>query len=1055
MRRNAISSLLLFSIIAYAALPAGAATLSASLTINSGVTLNTFAPISIFGNNLGYWNSKSDVLTTQAKIEGAGNFCIRYPGGSSSDDFHWNGTGSYDSHQHWVSDNTTYTSGFEGREKYRGTTSSYGSPSLMMDGNTSTAWLSNSDTNFPNAQWVYVDLGSNQAPNSVTIVWGDPYATQFTVQYWSTSASNQWSPYNFGSDSWLNTSSVGVTGNGGTQGVTFTPVTTRYLRILLTASSVSPEQYSIAEWTVFSGAAQVSKNVSTVTGSTPDQTWCVASSTDVANTLNYFPSFDFESYMSVMRSMNPPGIPVITVNVGTGTPQESAAWVHYANVVKGYGIKYWQVGNETEGSWETGGPINAQDYVRRYIEYYDAMKAADPSIIVTGPVAGGLLDASDLYDGKSIMQDFISLLHAQGKDSYIEALDFHWYPNYGNYTEAAAMAGVTLMDSYPATIQSWLSGVANASTIPVMMTEFNVDPGDEHFQVILPEGMWVADALGRFIKGFGNRGFTNLWGALGGSSAVVSLTGGGLSYLQTETNAYQYQERPSYWAEKLMTNAWSISGDASTHALVSATSNQTLLPAYADYRPDGVLSLMVVNKDSANSYATTVNLGSFMPNGSANGWRFDSSNYAWTTASLPYHASPDTAPTTFTQTGVASSFPVTFGPYSITVFQFTNSLLFTNTPTSTPTITMTPTPTATIHYGPVTLIDDFENSSREGTPPLRVCLWGGTWGISIDPTSAITVAYGSPGADGTNRSAHVTGVIGATPTPGWSNYVVQLYSGWPAPSFDASGNGLAGIRFWFYGDGAAYRVCATSAGVTDYNYYGFNFTAPAGTWTLYQIPFSSMTRQAGWGSQMGLSTTYGATDFTGVMYKTQGAGGAFDYKVDQLGFYDATAGTPVPTATFSRTPTVTPTYTVTLTATLTFTDTPTLSPTPTGSATATPTVSNTPTATWTTTVTATLTPTPTPTLSAVRQPVLWPNPVQIGDEVQLLVNPSIAGSVRVRCYTPSHRRVSEQSWELAAEETKLTMGLKDEDGKPFANGLYYLMVDTPNVKSILKLLVLR
>ena len=35
------------------------------------------------------------------------------------------------------------------------------------------------------------------------------------------------------------------------------------------------------------------------------------------------------------------------------------------------------------------------------------------------------------------------------------------------------------------------------------------------------------------------------------------------------------------------------------------------------------------------------------------------------------------------------------------------------------------------------------------------------------------------------------------------------------------------------------------------------------------------------------------------------------------------------------------------------------------------------------------------------------------------------------------------------------MGLKDEDGKPFANGLYYLMVDTPNGKSILKLLVLR
>lgn len=1060
MRRNALSVLLFFSISSFVALSAGAATLTASLTVNAGVTLNTFAPISIFGNNLGYWNAKSDVLATQTKIEAAGNFCIRYPGGSSSDDYHWNGSGSYDSNQHWVSDDVAYQPGFAGYEMHRGTSSSYGTPSFLMDGNTSTAWLSNADTNFPNAQWVYVDLGSNQTPNAVTIVWGDPYATQFTVQYWPLSSTNQWSPYNHTSNDWFNTTAANVVGAGGTQGVTFSQVTSRYLRILLTASSVSPAQYSIAEWTVFNGATQVSKNVSTVTGSTPDQTLCVASSTDVANTLNYFPDFDFESYMAVMRSMNPPGIPVITINFGTGTPQEAAAWVHYAHA-KGYGIKYWQIGNETEGTWETGGPINAQDYVRRYIEFYDAMKAEDPSIIVTGPVAGGLLDAANLYDGKTVTQDFISLLHTQGKDAYINALDFHWYPNYGNYTEATALASVTLMDNYPATIQSWLSGVTNASAIPVMMTEFNVDPGDEHFQVILPEGMWVADALGRFIKGFGNRGFTNLWGALGGSSAVVSLTGGGLSYLQTEVNANQYQERPSYWAEKLMTNQWTIPGDSTSHALVSSVSSQSLLPAYADYRPDGVLSLMVVNKDPGNSYATTVNLGAFTPNGTANAWRFDSSNYAWTTASLPYHAAPDTAPTTFTQAGVASSFPMTFGPYSITVLQFTNASYPTNTPTSTPTITVTPTPTATVHYGPVTLIDDFENPAREGLPPIRACLWGGPWTTAIATNSSITISYGSPGANGTNRSARASGVIGVSPTPGWSDFSVQLYSGWPVPSFNASGNGLAGLQFWFYGDGATYRVCMTSTAVTDYNFYGIVFTPPAGTWSFYQVPFSSMTRQAGWGSQTGLPPTFPATDATGVQFSTQGSPGAFDYRVDQLEFFDATAGSPVPTATKTRTgtptmtPTVTPTLTETLSPTLTPTETQTLSPTPTGSATATFTASNTSTPTWTTTITATPTSTPTPTLSAGRQPVLWPNPVRDGDEVQLIVNPSIAGRTRVRCFTMSYRLAADQTWDLMAEETKLTVVLRDSGGKTFANGLYYLMVDTPNGKSILKLLVLR
>jgi hypothetical protein len=359
------------------------------------------------------------------------------------------------------------------------------------------------------------------------------------------------------------------------------------------------------------------------------------------------------------------------------------------------------------------------------------------------------------------------------------------------------------------------------------------------------------------------------------------------------------------------------------------------------------------------------------------------------------------------------------------------------------------------------MIDDFENSAREGTPPTRVCLWGGPWGISVDASSAITVVYGSPGAFGTNRSVRVTGVIGVTPTPGWSNFDVQLQSGWPPPTFNASGNSLVGIQFWFYGDGATYRVCAMSAAVTDFNYYGFNINPPAGVWTFIQIPFSSMTRQAGWGSQTGLPATYPATDFTGVMYKTQGSGGAFDYRVDQLAFYDGTVGSPVPTSTktwtptLTLTPTVTTTPTETLSPTPTLTETQTLSPTPTGSATATFTASNTSTPTWTTTITATPTATVTPEPSLGGKPVLWPNPVQNGDEVQLILNSSIAGKAHVTCYTSSFRRVGEQSWNLAVGEAKRMVALKDDDGKPFANGLYYLIVEGPDGKWTLKFLVLR
>ena len=162
------------------------------------------------------------------------------------------------------------------------------------------------------------------------------------------------------------------------------------------------------------------------------QSATTASSTDPANAPVSPPwsGFDFKLFMTYVHSFKPAAEPVLTVNVGTGTPQEAAAWVHYANVVKGYGVKYWQIGNEMEGDWETGGPLNAQDYVRRYVEYHDAMTAEDSSIVVLGPVSGGINEPSNLPDGNTFIQDFISLLPAGQQSKYIGGIDFHWYPTY-------------------------------------------------------------------------------------------------------------------------------------------------------------------------------------------------------------------------------------------------------------------------------------------------------------------------------------------------------------------------------------------------------------------------------------------------------------------------------------------------------------------------------------------------------------------------------------------------------------------------------------------------
>ncbi len=92
--------------------------------------------------------------------------------------------------------------------------------------------------------------------------------------------------------------------------------------------------------------------------------------------------------------------PHITVNTGTGTPEEAAAWVEFCNGdpstpmgrlraemgdVEPYHVHYWEVGNEIYGHWQ-GGYHGAEENARQFVAFAQAMRAVDPTIelIATG-----------------------------------------------------------------------------------------------------------------------------------------------------------------------------------------------------------------------------------------------------------------------------------------------------------------------------------------------------------------------------------------------------------------------------------------------------------------------------------------------------------------------------------------------------------------------------------------------------------------------------------------------------------------------------------------------
>jgi hypothetical protein len=656
--------------------PARIEAVSTVISVDAAATVNTFRPADVFGVNLVPYVDRADYAQVAAKQQAAGGVMMRYPSGIAND-FHWNGTGRFDAHGWWTPDRSQYSPGFQGFQSHRGTTSHYGRPSLVTDGKPETCWLSLADAAAPEAQWVYVDLGGVKTADAVSILWGTPWATRFTVQYWRPTAANQWAPYAHTADEWTNTTADRVAGDGGFQRVAFQPVASRYFRLLLSASSAKPAQYAIAEFGVLNGTNQLTTNTHTMSLDKadgmwkPDQSWTVASSADPACAKEQTFSFDFESFMAHVRKLSPRASPILTINCGGATPQEAAAWVHYANRVRRYGIKYWEIGNEMNGSWETGGPLSAGEYARRYLAFYDAMKTEDPGIVIAGPGASDAAAVSGDYDGKTYLEAFVDRLALAGRAGCAEAIDFHWYPFFMNDNRRTTWDTVTQMSALPARMDQWFLHHPQRSTVPLWLSEFNSGAGTP-FSTSIENGLWLANTLGEYLRAFGSRGLASYWTVLHPANASLNLAGGDQSFFQLEKNAWQYQERPVYWAMWLMAAHWAIPGDASVHRLVRASCDPPRLSVYANLRPDGSLALLVLNRDLVETCRTRLELRGFSPANQARRWTFDASHYAWSTNAPPYHADPDRAPARDELKGIGPVFKHAFPPGSITVLEFTD-----------------------------------------------------------------------------------------------------------------------------------------------------------------------------------------------------------------------------------------------------------------------------------------------------------------------------------------------------------------------------------------------
>jgi hypothetical protein len=386
------------------------------------------------------------------------------------------------------------------------------------------------------------------------------------------------------------------------------------------------------------------------------------------------PGAGFDAFMGVAKAVG--AAPIITVNYGSNTagnaggdPAFAASWVRYANIVKGYGVKYWEIGNEIYGngeygsSWETDlhAAHDPTTYGKNVALFAAAMKAVDPSIKI-----GVVLAAPGNWpDGQS--PDWNTNVLAQC-GSVIDFVSVHWYPqNPGGESDSAllaapqnAAAGIAAMANKLKSLISQFGG-ANAANIQILLTETNSvssNPGKQTLSVV--NALFIADDLLTWLE----NGVTNVdvWDLHNGASPGNVSSGlygsasfGDYGVLSNGTSGEPAANTPfpTHYGLQMLAKL-GRPGDA----LVSALSSNGLLATHAVQQANGSLALILINKDPGNTINANVTLSGFNPSG----------------AGVVYSYSPSSSGVTSTSmSGLGTSFTIAAAPYALTTIVLAGS----------------------------------------------------------------------------------------------------------------------------------------------------------------------------------------------------------------------------------------------------------------------------------------------------------------------------------------------------------------------------------------------
>lgn len=401
-------------------------------------------------------------------------------------------------------------------------------------------------------------------------------------------------------------------------------------------------------------------------------------------TNNWTWATSFGNFCHVATNANIKAQVYVTVNYGSGTAEEAAAWVRHANVTNNLGFKYWEIGNENYGTWERDTnefSNHAYTYAVRATNYFAQMKAADPTIKIGMPVVTGEESYNNGYSDHPAFNPRTGQTHNGWTPVLLSTLkslgvtpDYFVYHFYHEWTNPSNPSSSNDDDaSLLQASSNWAADAANlrqqiadyfgpgGTNIELVVTENNSDSGAQGRQsTSLVNGLYYADSLGALMKTEFN---AFIWWDLRNGTDTGGFFGpniygwrnyGDLGFINGPTNRH-----PTFYAAKLMTSFVSP-GDT----VLTASSDYPLLSAYAARRASGALSLLVLNKSKTATLTGQFAVAGFVPSPVAITVSYGIPQDEATRTNAAYTLQ-DLATNNFA--GAGSSFTSSFAPLSISL----------------------------------------------------------------------------------------------------------------------------------------------------------------------------------------------------------------------------------------------------------------------------------------------------------------------------------------------------------------------------------------------------